>query len=169
VTRSNYIAEITVSGRALNNEGKPIADATIYLASPRTDPKPLAQIQTDVAGAYRFEAVGLPIQPADTNRGQDAGQFEVFGEADGYAIAWRPAKWFVPHSEHERDQNWAEPQDLPTRFGRKDSIQLDLTFDQPSKLHGRIVDDRGAPVAKTELAIRHCDPNWDQEDFKSLQ
>ena len=83
---------ITVFGRAINQAGKPIAGAEIFLASPRTDGKPLATAKTGDDGTYRFEKVPLPIERADTNISSDTGTFEVFGRAEGFGFAWRPLK-----------------------------------------------------------------------------
>jgi beta-lactamase regulating signal transducer with metallopeptidase domain len=163
-----YNFPINVSGRAVNREGKPVAGATIYLASPRNRRRPLAETKTDASGDYRFEAIELPIDPADTNRRNDAGFFEVFGIADGYAITWRPGKWVHPNSEHEDDSNYRYPHDAPLTYGRSDPIQLDLTFGPPARLRGRVVDDLGKPIPNVHVEIRYSDPGWDHEDYSLM-
>jgi beta-lactamase regulating signal transducer with metallopeptidase domain len=164
---AQFTFPITVSGHAVDEDGNAISGAKIYLASPRTNSESIAITESDRDGAYRFEKVPLPITRATTNKGRDAGSFEVFGEADGHGFAWRPLKSFSPGSEHESERNWAEMhrRDLPTWYGRLDPIDLDLTFGDESKLRGRIVDDQGQPIADTALAIRQCDPEWNQDDF----
>ncbi|MEX0728969.1 MAG: carboxypeptidase-like regulatory domain-containing protein, partial [Planctomycetaceae bacterium] len=158
---------IDVSGKALDGESQPISAAKIYLTSPRNRGKPLAVTETDKDGLYQFEAVPLPIKRADTNSGQDTGSFEVIGEADGYGFAWRPLKRVYPDVENAVEPNWDtnSVRDLPTRYGLKDKIELDLTFLKASKLSGRIVNDLGEPIGGTAIAIRHCDTEWDREDL----
>ncbi len=158
---------ITVAGRATDGTGKAIWGAKVYLLSPRTNKQPLAVVKTDEDGNFRFEDVPLPIQPARTTRGRDAGAFELFAEADGYGFAWRSLKWVYPGSKHEEEPNWynMEKRDLPSRFGRDDPINLDLVFSREAKVRGRIIDEQGRPIADTKLALRSCDPEWDQANF----
>jgi len=151
---------ITVTGHAVDETGNPIAGATVYLAASHPNSNRLAVTETDRNGAYRFEKVPLPIEQADTNKGRDVGTFQVFGEMDGYGFAWRAFKSFYPGSEHEKDRP-----SLPTKFGRLDPIDLDLAFGKEAKLRGRIVDDKGQPIADTELAIRRCKPEWNPNGF----
>ncbi len=157
---------ITVFGRAIDQEGKPIADAEIFLASPRNDCRLLAVVRTGSDGSYRFEDVPLAIEQADVNTGRDKGRFEVFGVAEGYGLAWRPAKSFYPDRKQVLD-TWGNPrEDQPPGYGTEDSIQLDLTFGPPRAIRGRVVDDQGKPIADTKLAIRSCDSVWDENDPK---
>jgi beta-lactamase regulating signal transducer with metallopeptidase domain len=153
--RQIYTFPISVSGRALDIEGKPISGATVYIASQRADSKRLAETATDSEGRYQFRDVPLPIKPADTNSGHDVGAFEVFGQAAGYGFAWRPLKWFYPQPNYNTSFP-VEGEDLPRRFQVGDKIELDLTFPPPAKLGGRIVDDGGKPIAGTKLALRDC-------------
>ncbi|MEX1232962.1 MAG: M56 family metallopeptidase [Planctomycetaceae bacterium] len=162
-----YEIPINVSGKAIDHIGRPVSAAKIYLTSPRDRGKPLAVTETDKDGLYQFEAVPLPIKRSDTKSGQDTGSFEVIGEADGYGFAWRPLKRVYPDVENAVEPNWDtnSVRDLPTRYGLKDKIELDLTFLKASKLSGRIVNDLGEPIGGTAIAIRHCDTEWDREDL----
>ena len=162
-------APITVFGRALDQNGKPIAGAEIFLASPRTDGKPLAIVKSDDDGSYRFEEVPLPIKRADTNDGKDTGSIEVFGRAEGLAFSWRPLKWFHPDSTHVDgmvpDPTW----DLPYKYGREDPIELDLTFGPPKSIRGRVVNDLGEPIAGAKLAIRSTKLWGDSRSLRELE
>jgi protocatechuate 3,4-dioxygenase beta subunit len=166
----NYVFPIDVSGRALDADGKPIAGAVIFLGSQRADWKRVSETTTDEQGRYVFLQVPLPIERATTNSGRDTGAFEVFGFADGYAIAWRPKKTFFPDPE-ARNRNVIEdnPDDPPTWFVAGDRIELDLTFERPVSISGRILDDRGRPIPETSLDIRYADVEWDRPNYDSIQ
>jgi beta-lactamase regulating signal transducer with metallopeptidase domain len=156
----NYTYEITVTGRAIDQKGKPIAGAKIYLASRRVEWKRLAETTTNKDGRYAFEDVALPIERATDRRGIDYGAFEVFGQAPGYGFAWRPEKTFAPKGLPKEPKNLIRrgDEDLPTGYSPKDKIVLDLKFPPPARLGGRIVDDREKPVGGAELVILSCDP-----------
>jgi beta-lactamase regulating signal transducer with metallopeptidase domain len=160
---STYSVPITISGRALDPAGKPISGAEVYLAAGRPGYQRIAEGKTAADGTYRFEKIPLPILRADTNAGHDAGGFEVFGIAEGYALAWRPQKWFYPDRKQYRER--LAFSEYPAGYGTEDPIELDLTFAPPTTIRGRIVDDLGEPIPKTKLAIRYGDPGWDQPDF----
>ncbi len=159
-----YTAPITVFGRALDVQGKPIAEGEIFLASRQPGHKRLAQTTSAADGSYRFEDVSLSIKRPDTNAGRNAGSFEVFGIAEGYALAWRPKKSFYPDRKHVLDTWGDSNRDQPPGYGTEDPIELDLTFGPPKTIRGRIVDERGQPIPDTGLAIRSCRRLPDRED-----
>jgi len=156
-----YPVPINVSGRALDETGKAIAGATIYLASRLTDGDLLAETETDRNGAYQFEKVALPVRRAETDQDSDIGLFEVFGAADGHGFAWLPRKTFFPDGEQKRNSNKS--------YGRTDVIELNLLFGPEARLRGRVVDVRGNPIAGTVLEISHCDRNWNHGDFTQFR
>jgi beta-lactamase regulating signal transducer with metallopeptidase domain/protocatechuate 3,4-dioxygenase beta subunit len=156
-TPERTTAPITVFGRALDLEGKPIKDADIYLASRRVDYKRLATTTTDAEGRYRFKEVPLPIGPPDTASHWDRGIFEVFGIAEGFGLSWLERQSFYPDRTQVLDTTFRPQGEVRTGFGTEDPIELDLTFGPASTLHGRVVDDRGQPIADAELAIRRCE------------
>jgi polysaccharide export outer membrane protein len=153
----DYTFPISVSGRAMDLEGKPIAGAKIYLASLRVDWKRLAETTTDGQGRYEFRDVPLPIERATTNNRRDGGAFEIFGQASGYGFAWRPQKYFYPQPNGDTFIA-GEDADMPVTFQVGEKIELDLKFPPPAKIRGRIIDDRGQPIPNAELAIRSCEP-----------
>lgn len=163
---------ITVTGRALDEQGNPIENAEIVLASPRTDGAPLAAWYTNEKGEYRFENIPLPIERADTTNGRDSGSFEVFGRAEGFAFAWRTIQWFYPDRKHVLDTNPSRPPvDQRSGFGTEDKIELDLTFDAPTTLRGRIVDDTGQPIPNSKLSIKDVeslDETFSQHGLESF-
>jgi beta-lactamase regulating signal transducer with metallopeptidase domain len=152
---------ITVRGRAVTNDNKPLAGATIYLASLRGDWKRLAETTSNADGAYEFHDVALPIEPPLDKGGRASGGFEVFGLADGHAFAYRPLKWVYPNTRHYDDSRFhysSREVDRPHGYGTDDPIVLDLTFAKPQRLVGRLIDDTGQPIAGAALAIRYMSP-----------
>ncbi len=158
---TSKVYPITVTGRALDPAGIPIAGAKIYLGScGAADGIRVAETTTDATGRYLFDKVDLPIERKNTNDGRDVGAFDVFGQAAGFGFAWRPRATFfpVPRSESGLDNKSVVSLDPRDRFAADDEIDLDLTFSTPSKLSGRIVDERGNPIPETRLVIRCCEP-----------
>ena len=152
-----YTHPITVSGRALDEDGQPIADARIYLISIRADSKRVAETLTDAKGRYEFKNAPLPIEPAQRNSsGHDHGAFEIFGSKPGKAFAWRPRKWYYP----KRNSNtylYSPTQEVPSQFFADEPIELDLTFGKSQSIQGKITDDSGAPLAGVQIELRRCE------------
>lgn len=148
-------APITIFGRAVDEQGKPIAGAEIFLAACKPDHKRIAQTTSAADGSYRFEEVTLPIQAPDAHMRERRGSFEVFGVAQEYALTWQPKKSFYPDQKHATgsDPNTSSP-DWPTGYGTEDPVELDLTFLPPKTIRGTIVDESGRPIPGTTLAIR---------------
>jgi protocatechuate 3,4-dioxygenase beta subunit/tetratricopeptide (TPR) repeat protein len=166
-TDKEYTAPITVSGRTLDRDGNLIAGASVYLAAYTPGYRRLAETKSDELGVYTFENVKLPIKRSDVVGGEDSGGFEVFGFADGHAIAWRSQKWFYPKSPHYSHEQLDESVERPHAFGAQDPIKLDLTFGPPATVRGRIVDDRGNPIPNVLLDIRYADSEWNRAEFNS--
>ncbi|MEW4569088.1 M56 family metallopeptidase [Tautonia sp. JC769] len=148
---------ITVSGRALDPDGRPIAGAEIFMASRLAAYRRIAETTTDADGRYEFLDVPLPIERADPNRlgGRDTGAFQVFGQAEGLGFAWRPVKWFFP--KPSKIAYVPDMIDPPSRFEAGEPIVLDLNFPPAAAFSGRVVDDRGDPVPDARLEIRGCE------------
>ena len=121
-----YTYPITVTGRAVDLAGKPVAGARVYLASRRADYKRIAETTTDAEGRYEFHDVPLPIERANTVNGRDEGAFQVFGQAEGFGFAWRPQKWFYPLPKPANITYGPESRDPPGRYEANDKIVLDL-------------------------------------------
>lgn len=161
-----YTHPITVTGKAIDVDGKPIEGARIYLVAAQPGYKRLAETTSAADGSYKFEEVPLPIQRPQRNRDENYGAFEVFGTAKGHALAWRPKKYFRPDLERNNSTPGnPRGEDLPTGYGTLDPIRLDLTFTAPQSFRGQLVDDHGKPLADTTLEIRHCDVEWDAPEY----
>src|SRR4051794_33571218 len=82
---------VTVRGRALNQDGEPIAGAAIYVLStnrmrPSNFDPVISHGVTDAKGAYTIGEVQLPILAADGGpiKKHAEGAFQVYGIAKGY-------------------------------------------------------------------------------------
>lgn len=165
-----YTHPITVTGTALDADGKPIEGARIFLAAAQPGYRRLAETISAADGSYQFDEVPLPIQRPQRNRDQNDGYFEVFGIAKGYALAWRPKKRFVPDlRNYNATPGNPRGVDMPLGYGALDPIKLNLTFTAPQSFRGQIVDDHGKPLADTTLAIRHCDVEWDAPEYRRVR
>lgn len=163
----DYVKYISVSGRAVDPEGQPLAGATIYLSSYRPGYKLLAETKTDPEGRYRFERVLLPVAAERAGNIRESGEFEVFGLAEGYAIAWRIRSIYYPQGKPKRPAGIIVENDYQ-HFEPGDPIELDLRFVKPHPIQGRIVDDEGTPLEGVEVNVRYCDTRWDKPNFNSI-
>lgn len=165
-----YTHPITVTGRALDADGKPIEGARIFLASAQPGYQRLAETTSAADGSYKFDNIPLPIQRPQRNRDENYGAFEVFGIAKGYALAWRPKKYFLSDlKQYNRTPGNPAGHDLPLGYGTDELIELDLTFTAPQSFRGQVIDDHGKPLADVTLAIRYCDTEWDLSDYNSIR
>jgi protocatechuate 3,4-dioxygenase beta subunit len=165
-----YTHPITVTGKAIDSDGKPIEGARIYLVAAQPGHKRLAETTSAADGSYKFEEVPLPIQRPQRNRDENVGAFEVFGTGKGHALAWRPKKYFLPDlKQYDRTLGNPAGRDLPLGYGTDELIELDLTFTAPQSFRGQVIDDHGKPLADVMLAIRYCDTEWDLSDYNSIR
>ena len=167
---------ISIIGKASDATGKPIAGATIYVASHAEFYKLLKTTTTDKNGMYAFRDLELPIKRADSEAYLDSGRFEVYGTANGYAFAWRSQKSYHPDLGSNTIENRDSP-DGPGHFVGDEEIRLDLAFVRPAPLSGTIVDDNNKPIPDTKVHLFNCwraptekfsDLNMAQFDMSSL-
>ena len=156
---------ITVTGRALGPDGRPVANARITLASHQPGYRKLAEVATDADGRYAFRKVGLPIAAAEDDPGRGSGTFQVFGVADGLGVAWRPAKSYDPKPTPPNITRQPALFDPPGRYEADQEIELDLRFPPAARISGTITDDRGTPISGARLAIFNCGPLRVPEPF----
>jgi RNA polymerase sigma factor (sigma-70 family) len=119
---------VTVRGRLLDPDGKPIKDARLYWPRvPKTEPKSEDDIEipqrgkTDAEGRFKIELPRSDIKPE--------WNLALIAAADGYGVAW--AFWSAIKSG--------------------DELTLRLVKDQP--IEGRIVTSEGKPVAGVRVTI----------------
>src|SRR5262245_12777247 len=135
---------ITVSGRALDAEGKALGGATVFLVAPpieTSDEFLLGRVTTDKNGLYRFQNVLLPLHPTPFGEGH----FQVFGIAPGHALAWSTMKRIYT----KKAELGAGPAFPPRRDGvyhAGDEIEFDINLQKPHLISGRFVDEQGKPI-----------------------
>jgi hypothetical protein len=142
---------LSVTGQALDPHGMPLPGATIYLVSRGGSPKLLGRAITDARGEYAFQNIPLPI-PAPRSRAYfEYGSFRIFGRAPGLACAWRATKHLYLDPRFQFD---ATAHDCGYFPGEK--IALDLKFEKPYPVTGKIVDEDGGPIAGAKVAMTSC-------------
>src|SRR5688572_22667007 len=85
----------TIRGKAVNQDGKPVAGAEVCVLSTNrlrpggVDPL-VARTVTDASGEYLLRDVRLPILAPDGGpiRKYSEGAYQVFGTAEGYGFTW---------------------------------------------------------------------------------
>jgi RNA polymerase sigma factor (sigma-70 family) len=159
-----YTHPITVTGRAIDPQGKPIAGARIYMASRRAAYKRVAETVTDGEGRYEFREVPLPIERANTVNGRDYGTFQIYGDASGLGFAFRPSKDYYPIRKPEIVQDRPRFIDPPVQYEAEDRIVLDLPFPPAARLSGTVVDERGNPLPNIGLEVRDCEVGVSLDD-----
>jgi RNA polymerase sigma factor (sigma-70 family) len=146
----------TVTGRAIDKEGKPLLGATIYLVSTNNSPQRLlGKTTTDKDGRYAFRDAQLPyrIKEKDDDDNWESGSFQVFGQSPELAFAWKGMRFlnidarFATHKERAREESY-----FPG-----DKIELDLEFLPRKKIEGSIIDEKGQPIAGVKLKLSGCD------------
>lgn len=145
---------VSLSGRAIDQDGNPVADAVIYLASLAKANRIFAKTVTDAQGRYDFRNALLPIAKLSAAGEPEYCVFQVFGRKQGLGFAWSRRRWFFVHAFAENLQDAAGRLGPQERYHPGDKI--DLTFSPSARLYGQVVDDRGAPLKGVELIIWGC-------------
>jgi RNA polymerase sigma factor (sigma-70 family) len=122
---------VTVSGRVLDPDGKPLAGARIYSLSMRTGKSPflaednleaVARGTTGADGRFRFDA---PMDQLGKGPGGDS--WPIMASAESFGLGWTPS----PEAAEE--------------------VTIRLVKDQP--ISGRVVDSEGRPVPNATIRI----------------
>ena len=82
-----------------------------------------------------------------------AGEFRGFWKMPGYAFAWGGLKSINIDPRFKEQPSRADKTD----YFPGDRIEIGLEFAPPKKLEGRIVDEKGQPIAGVKLSFRNCD------------
>jgi beta-lactamase regulating signal transducer with metallopeptidase domain/protocatechuate 3,4-dioxygenase beta subunit len=143
---------ITVTGKATDSAGRPIAGATIYLVSTNGINAPLGITTTDLTGAYTFRDAPLPLRRTGSDSPAQ-GTFQVFGSADGRGFAWHGMRFYHPEP---RPANRRVPGEDHSLF-QGEPLVMDLAFPAGATLRGRMVDEAGKPVAGVRISLVHGD------------
>ncbi len=141
----------SVSGRAVDVDGKPVAGATVYLVSTNNSPERLlATVKTDKDGHYEFQDVKLPYRVK--NDEWEAGSFEVFGTCPKHAFAWSGMKLLKIDPRYKDVKGLVVPTYFPS-----DQIEIGLEFAPPKKVSGCILNEKGDPIAGVKVHICSLD------------
>jgi RNA polymerase sigma factor (sigma-70 family) len=144
----------TVSGRALDRDGKPVAGATIYLVSTNNSPsRLLGTTTTGERGRYAFRDARLPYRIPEKKDEYASGTFQVFGKAPGLAFGWAGMKFL------NIDPRFRTLPGKPnsTSYFPDDQIEIDVPFAPRYKVEGRITNENGVPIKGVKLRLGNCD------------
>ncbi len=144
-------ASITVTGRAVDETGQPIAGATIYLQSTNGIDARLGATATDENGRYEFRDAKLPVRSVDD--GPVQGTFQVYGTAPGKGFTWHGMRFLIVG----RRENSPRAANEDDRIFSGEPIEMNLTFRPPARLRGRVIDHVGVPVAGATVSLGNAD------------
>ncbi len=157
---------LTVSGTARNAEGAPVKNATIFLANsskkvsevyiPRNFNLLRGQVKTDENGHYELQDIQLLVNRNKHQPGPINGKFVLFGTSPDYGFTWHRTCRYIPIERPEK-RTPIDPSEGGALkvFYQNEPIILDLTFDRPAQLKGRISDKQGRPLAHTRISLGH--------------
>jgi hypothetical protein len=170
--------EVMISGRALDEEGEPVAGARVIVVPvapmgvPYGNRTALAEGKSGADGRFRFDKVPftvLEFAPQAVPKASEA-LFQVFAVAEGHGYVWRHTKSYRPErrpadtdspkpdddkkSDTKPDANRApKNDDLQHVFFDGEPIVLDLEFSPEVRLHGTITDDLGNPLKNAVVQV----------------
>jgi|GEM_PF-2379761 len=151
---------ITIVGRAVDHQGKPVAGASIFVTNANRsrssgDDALLGREVSGPDGRFILRALDLPVlqpNPGPIPRGAE-GKFEVAGTAPGLAFTWHAVQTYRPIPKPAESK--APVDDLVFFSGQP--IVADLVFGPPALVRGRIIDDQGRPVAGAKIQFGYTD------------
>ncbi len=155
----SYLAPLDISGRATGPGGQPVAGATVYIINGK-DPRPgdnlgrsrlLTTATTGPDGRFVARGVALSVAPRlPTHHGM--AQFQVAATAPGFGLTWHEVNRAYP-ADHRQPTANAFSGIEPEAFYQGEAIRVDLAFDRPASLRGRIVDDLGRPLGGVAVQV----------------
>ena len=140
-------ATVTISGRAIDREGSPVANATIQVVDDNPvffSDKVLGTTTSGADGRYVFREISIPLvtPPPSAIPKPTESRIQVAGWAAGKAFTWHQTQSYRPEPRPEQ-RNATETGRV---FYEGEPITADLVFGPPARLSGTIVDDTGNPV-----------------------
>jgi RNA polymerase sigma factor (sigma-70 family) len=160
VVGESYLTPLDISGRATGPGGQPVAGATVYVIDGK-DRRPgpnygrgrlLTTATTGPDGRFVAQGVGLSATPVSGRGGAEMGEFQVAATAPGFGLAWHEVARVRPDEPRLSISTYLEPKE-PETFYQSEPIQVDLAFDRPATLRGRIVDDLGRPLDGVKVQV----------------
>ena len=140
----SHLETITISGRAHDLAGQPVASATIYIINANrrgyvSDDRALSTVITGPDGRFVVHGVKLPIWKPDPGPvlAAEEGRFQVAGTASGFGFTWHEVSSYrpvprPPGAEIKPGANTAKV------FYQDKPIQADLVFGPAASLHGKV-------------------------------
>ena len=154
---------ITVTGRATDPSGRPVAGATVYVIdcqSPVAVTTPLlTTVTTGPDGRFIARDVELPVWKPEPGPvpAPEEGRFQVAATAPGFGFTWHPIACFRPGDRPRAAARTTPPANEPEAFYRGEPIAIDLSFGPPASVRGKVVDDRGRPLADVKVQVGVCE------------
>ncbi len=141
------IHPITIEGRALDGDGRPVAGASIVVTDAnwmRSGDAVLGRGVSGSDGRFVLRDLPLPVLPPEPGPipKPTQGRFEVAGSAPGLAFGWHAIQSYRPEP---RPADFRDPKPGLVVFSGQ-PIVSDLVLGPPARVRGRVVDDRGHPV-----------------------
>ncbi len=166
------IEPISITGTVLDSKGNPISGARVFAVSSEHGAyRKLSETVSNENGKYELIELQLPIVSAEEDNflKKAHGAFEVFAMSEELGFTWRSSRPFYPDSKPFKsflvfsDRVATTEGDLivpdsPGEFFRGDKIEMDLVFNDPSKMRLRVVDDEGQPLGNVPVRLWNADP-----------
>ncbi len=139
---------VTISGRALDNTGRPVADAVIQVVdnnSMISDDRVLGKTNSGADGRYILREISIPVltPPQSAIPKPTESRFEVSGWAPGKAFTWHKTQSYRPEPRPAKP----DAKDSGQVFFEGETIIADLVFGPSARLNGTVTDDTGKPVS----------------------
>jgi RNA polymerase sigma factor (sigma-70 family) len=155
----SHLETIDISGRATDSTGRPVAGATVYIIENNrrgSKRKSLLMATATTGPDGRFVARGVELTVWKPDRsplpGAEEGRFQVAATAPGFGFTWHEiASYRLGERPHAAAARPAA--DEADTFYQGEPIAVDLGFGPSASLHGKIVDDRGRPLAGVKVQV----------------
>jgi thiol-disulfide isomerase/thioredoxin len=118
----------------------------------------LATATTGPDGRYIAGGVDLPVwkpEPGPLPAGEE-GRFQVAATAAGFGFTWHTIACFRPVAPPRASERKSPPVNGLEAFYRGEPIAIDLSFGPPASVRGKVVDDRGRPLANANVQVGVC-------------
>ncbi len=120
----------------------------------------MATATTGPDGRFVARDVELPVwkpEPSPIPAAEE-GRFQVAATAPGFGFTWHPIAAFRPADRPPAPTARPDPAaGKPEAFYRGEPIAIDLSFGPPASVRGKVVDDRGRPLAGVKVQVGACD------------
>lgn len=152
---------VTITGTARNASGEPVKNAEIYIGTsashyPSNFNLLRGQTRTDETGYYELKDIQLLVNRERPNPipRQAEGGFVVFGTCDGYGFTWNATCQYRPDVRPQGTELGDKNANVTDQaFYKGEPIKVDLLFEPPAQIKGRITDKQGNPLANTKVQL----------------